>query len=60
MPPMMPVIRARAGFTPTATAIPMQSGKATRKTTIDAKKSSLKCGNLADLRADSELSVFMI
>jgi hypothetical protein len=42
----MPVINARAGLTPTATAIPMHKGNATRKTTIDAKKSSLKWENM--------------
>ena len=39
---MMPVIRALAGLTPTATAIPMQRGSATRKTTIEARKSLRK------------------
>ena len=39
---MMPVIRARAGLTPTATAIPMHNGSATRNTTMDARKSWLR------------------
>ena len=39
MPPMMPVIRPFSGGTPEAMAMPMHSGIATRKTTIDAVKS---------------------
>ena len=42
MPPMMPVIRPFSGGTPEAMAMPMQSGIATRKTTIDAVKSRPK------------------
>ena len=41
----MPVINALAGLTPTATAIPMQSGNATRKTTSYDKKSALMFEN---------------
>ena len=41
IPPTIPVIRPAATGTPEAIAIPMQSGNATRKTTIDAKKSCL-------------------
>jgi hypothetical protein len=36
---MMPVMMPVAGGAPDATAIPMQSGKATRNTTIEAKAS---------------------
>ena len=35
----MPVSRPAAGGTPEAMAIPMQSGSATRKTTMEARKS---------------------
>ena len=41
-PPMIPVISPAATGTPEAIAIPMQSGNATRKTTIEARKSLLK------------------
>ena len=37
----MPVIRPAATGTPDAIAMPMHNGNATRKTTIDAKKSCL-------------------
>ena len=38
MPPMMPVMRPAVGGMPEAIEMPMHSGSATRKTTIDAKK----------------------
>ena len=41
-PPMMPVIRPAATGAPDAIAIPMHNGRATRNTTIEAKKSFLK------------------
>ena len=41
MPPMIPEIRPAAGGTPEAIAMPMHSGTATRKTTIEARKSAI-------------------
>ena len=40
MPPMIPVTIPRSADTPQATAMPMQSGNATRKTTMDANTSA--------------------
>ena len=39
MPPMMPVMMPAVGGMPEAIEMPMHSGSATRKTTIDARKS---------------------
>ena len=42
MPPMMPVMRPAVTGMPEAIEMPMHSGSATRKTTMDAKKSRPK------------------
>ena len=42
MPPMMPVMMPAVGGMPEASEMPMHSGSATRKTTIDARKSRPK------------------
>ncbi len=41
MPPMMPVMMPAVGGRPEASAMPMQSGRATRKTTTEARRSAL-------------------
>jgi hypothetical protein len=56
MPPMMPVISPFSGGTPEATAMPMQSGIATRKTTIEAVKSRQSSRSFGQ---DGKLYVFI-
>jgi hypothetical protein len=43
---MTPVINPSAGGTPEAMAMPMHKGRATRKTTIDARKSFVTVGGI--------------
>ncbi|MGE0129989.1 MAG: hypothetical protein AB7U82_18050 [Blastocatellales bacterium] len=53
IPPIIPVIKPNAGGTPDAMAIPMDKGSATRKTTIDARKSLIKVARKFDSLFDS-------
>ena len=46
MPPTMPVMMPAVGGMPEASAMPMHSGSATRKTTIDARKSRPKVADV--------------
>ena len=56
MPPTMPVMIPAVGGMPDASEMPMQRGRATRKTTMDARKSrpkvSLEKGEAMSPRAE--------